>query len=222
MSDVALAGLWLAVLGGGIGAVIVLRALGVRSTYLRDLLHIGAGVWVLGWPRWSGGAVPVAITLAALCAMLAVPVLAPRVHLVDRFRRSVTGGDEHWGGLVLYTLAYATFTTLAILGPTFPAAAALLALSLGDGIGGAVGRAAGRHHFAAPGGKTKSLEGSLVVVGGAAVGAVIAALVVGAPISLLVALALGVVAAVTEALSPRGTDNLLLPIAVYAAARLLA
>ncbi|MGE0397398.1 MAG: hypothetical protein AB7T06_11800 [Kofleriaceae bacterium] len=221
MSDPMFAALWAGVLGAGVIAAIGLRAFGVASTYIRDLLHIGAGVWVLGWPWWHGGGVPIAITALALCAMLAVPSLARSVPIARRFQRSVTGGDEHWGGLVLYTLSYAMFTAVGVTVDPFHAGAALLSLSLGDGIGGAVGRASGRHHYRAPGGKRKSFEGSGIVALAATAGVLGAGLVFGVSVPLLAALALGLVAAVTEAFSPRGTDNLLIPVAVYAAARLL-
>jgi dolichol kinase len=222
VSDLPVAALWLAVLGAGVGTAIVLRAFRVPSTYIRDLLHIGAGVWVLGWPWWHGEALPIAIALAVACAIVVVPTLAARVGIADRFHRSVTNGDERWGGLVLYTIAYAIFTTIGVLIDPFAAGAALLALSLGDGIGGAVGRALGEHHYRAPGGKRKSLEGSFVVLLAATAGALVAALVFHVALPFHVALALGLVAAVTEAASPRGTDNLLIPAAVYVAAQLLA
>lgn len=222
MSDAMFAMLWLAVLGGGVVAAILLRAFGVASTYVRDMLHIGAGVWVLGWPWWTGDAFPIAITAAALCAMLAIPTIARRARLAKKFEQSVTGGDEHWGGLVLYTTSYAIFTAIGVAADPFHAGAALLSLSLGDGVGGAVGRAVGRHHYRAPGGKRKSLEGSAIVGLAATAGVLVAALVFGVSLPVYVALALGAIAALTEAFSPRGTDNLLIPVAVFFAARLLA
>jgi phytol kinase len=222
MTDAMFAALWLAVLGGAVVVAIVLRAFGVASTYVRDVLHIGAGIWVLGWPWWKGDAFPIAITAAALCTMLLVPALAKRVRLARRFEQSVTGSDEHWGGLVLYTTSYAMFTAIGVAGDPFHAGAALLSLSLGDGIGGAVGRAAGHHHFRAPGGKQKSFEGSAIVALAATAGAFVAAFLFGVSLPVHVAVGLGLVAAATEAFSPRGTDNLLIPVAVYAAAHLLA
>lgn len=215
MSDPVLALGWLAILAAAIAGIVLLRAAGLASTYTRDLLHVGTGIWIFGWPFWDAPWLPIAITVGAAIAIWLVPRVGHRSSLIARVERSVTGGDEHWGGLVLYTLAYATFTTVGLLGDPFPAAAALLALSLGDGIGGAIGRHVGRHHFQAPGGKTKSLEGSLVVGLGALAGIAIAALLFADRIDLPGALAVAVVAATVEALSPRGTDNLLLPLAAW-------
>ena len=41
MTDLALGGLWLGVLGAGIAACLVAHALGLAATYVRDLLHVG-------------------------------------------------------------------------------------------------------------------------------------------------------------------------------------
>jgi len=221
MSDLAIGTTWLAVLAGAFGAALGFRALGLASTYVRDLLHIGAGVWVIGWPWWHGAAMPVAIVFAVVAVIATVPTLARRFRFVGRFQRCVTSDDEHWGGLVLYTIAYAIFTVIGVMLDPFAAGAALLALSLGDGVGGAVGRALGEVHYRAPGGKQKSIEGSIVVMLGAIAGALLAAMLFGVPLGLGGALVLGGVAALTEAFSPRGTDNLLVPAAVYVAAHLV-
>jgi phytol kinase len=218
MSDAALGAGWFGVFAAGLAACVAVRALGVPSTYVRDMLHVGAGVWILGWPWWDGATVPIAIVAGAALATAAVPILAPRLDFAERIRTAVTNGDERWAGLVHYTLAYAALTAIGLTGDPFPAAAGLLALSLGDGLGGLAGRALGRHHFRAPGAKRKSLEGTLVVALGACAGTLVAAHLFdrGAPPLLVVGLA--AVAATAEALSPRGTDNLFVPLAVWLAA----
>src|SRR5262249_23294196 len=96
-----------------------------------------------------------------------------------------------------------------------PTAAGLLALALGDGLGGLVGRLWGRHRYRVPWAKTKRLEGTLVVAVFAALGAAIAAQRVGLPLPAGRLLAAGLAAAVAEALAPRATDNLLVPLAVW-------
>ncbi len=217
-TDLSIGATWLAVLAAGLGSALVLRAFGVASTYIRDLLHVGAGVWVIGWPWWRHAAIPIAIVAVVALVVARVPALARRFAIADKLQRSVTNGDEHWNGLVLYTLAYAIFTIVGLGGDPFPAGAALLALSMGDGIGGAVGRALGEHRFRVPGGKQKSLEGSVVVACGALAGALVAAALFGVPLGIAGALGLGIVAAIAEAFAPRGTDNIVIPAAVYIAA----
>jgi dolichol kinase len=221
MTDVGWLFVWLFVLCLGIGGCILLAHLGVATTYVRDVLHIGTGVWVLGWPLWHRGVAPVSLTLAAVVAISLVPALARSSGWVRHFQHSVSNDSERFGGLVLYTVAYAGLTLSAFtLGP-FPAAAGLLALSLGDGVGGAVGRRFGRYRFQVPGAKAKSVEGSLTVLVFAGLGVLIAALRFGLEISFLDVAGLSVGAAAAEAVAPRGSDNILVPALVWGLAELL-
>lgn len=215
MNDLAQAALWSAVFAAGVVACVAARAAGLATTYVRDCLHVGAGLWILGWPHWRRPVAPSLIVLGVAAATLGAPALAGRVRAIARFRDAVSGGDERWSGLVLYTASYAALTWVGLRGQAFPAAAALLALSLGDGLGGAVGRRWGRHRYTVPGGKPKSLEGSAVVALAAAGGAWIAAALFGAPVRATTVVGAGLVAAAAEAAAPRAMDNLAVPAAVW-------
>jgi phytol kinase len=216
VQDGVLAGVWLAVLAGGLGGCALLARLGLPRTHVRDVLHVGAGGWVLGWPAWTQPVLPVTITALALAGVLLLPALAPRAVWAARAQSVVAGGEERWSGIVLYVLSFCALTALGLWGRPFPAAGALLALALGDGVGGAVGLRWGRHRFRVPGAKTKSLEGTLTVALLAALGVWLAARLFGVvPGAGRVALA-GLVAAGVEAVSPRASDNVLLPAAVWA------
>ena len=225
LSDPVLAALWLAVLALGLVATVLARRLGLAATHARDILHVGAGVWVLGWPYWDGRVAPLAIVAGATVLVALVPVAARRLEPVARFHGSVTGGDEAFGGLVVYALAFAILTAVGLTAEpfpaaAFPAAAGLLALALGDGIGGVVGRRWGRHVYTAAG-KRKSLEGSLAVAVFAVLGAVAAAAWFGTEVPVWQVGVLGAVAAVAEGLAPRGADNAVVPAAVWLVAVLI-
>lgn len=220
MSDGLLALAWGTALVAALGAIVVVHHLGLATTYARDLLHVGTGVWVLGWPWWHGAALPVAITGGAALATAWVPELARRQRWAARVRDTFAGGDERWGGLCLYTASYAALTWVGLWRAPFAAAAGLLTLSLGDGIGGAVGRRFGTHRYRAPGSKQKSLEGSLAVAVAASAGVLVAAWRFGAHVGAARVAALGLAAAVAEALSPRGTDNVVVPAVVWGLAEL--
>jgi phytol kinase len=215
MTDGGLSALWVAILLGGLAVAGGLAHLGLSRTHVRDVLHVGAGVWPLGWPAWHAPFAPLAIVYGALLGMAALPALSQRAPLAARLRDSVCGAEETFGGLVLYTFSVAVLTTVGLLWAPFAAAAALLALALGDGVGGAVGLAFGRHRFRVPGGKQKSLEGSLAVAVFSTLGVLLAARWFSLALPLAVAALAGGVAALAEALSPRATDNLVLPGCVF-------
>jgi len=215
MSDGAQALLWTFILIFGVLFCVVLRKAGMAATYIRDLLHVSAGSWVFGLPYWHSAEVPVAITVIATVALFLVPLLAPKALFLRRIKQSVSGADERWGGLVLYALSFAVMTFFAFRSPPFPAAAALLALAMGDGIGGAVGRRFGRHFFTAPGGKRKSFEGAAAVAIAAGFGAWLASAYFAAGASAAVLIGIGAVASLAEAAAPRASDNLLVPAAVF-------
>ncbi len=222
MTDAAQAAFWLGVLALGLLFCVLVRRLGVPRTHVRDLLHVGAGIWPLGWPYWNSVFAPMCIALGATAGLLLVPLLAPRSNALARLQQSVSGGDERWSGLVLYAASFAAMTWAGLRHGSFPAASALFALALGDGIGGAVGRQFGRHLFAAPGGKRKSVEGSAVVAALSIVGAFIASRYFRAQVSPVLLVLMGLAAALAEAASPRATDNAVVPAAVCSVACLLA
>jgi dolichol kinase len=222
MADGWLAIGWLSVLVVGVAACVGLRRAGVPMTYVRDVLHVGAGLWPLGWGSWGGGAAPCAIAASGALALVAVPALAARSSVARGVRDAVSGEDERFAGVALYAVAAAAFTAVAMAWRTAaPAAAgALLALALGDGLGGAVGRRFGRRALRVPFGKPKSWEGAVAVTAFSALGAWIALRWYGAPATPLAIAGAGVVAGLAEALAPRATDNLLVPAAVFAWLRL--
>jgi dolichol kinase len=216
MTDVTQAIGWVAALAVGLIACVALKRWGVPSTHVRDLLHVGAGIWVLGWRGWNDWKAPAAIAWGAVGLTAVVPVMARRLSPAALFRDSVSGGSEGWAGLVLYTFSFALLTTVGLRGDRFSAGAALWSLCLGDGVGGAVGHRFGRHFFVVPGAKRKSWEGSATVAFASAVAVLLAAAWFNEPVRLGQAALVGGAAALVEAIAPRSTDNLLVPLAVWA------
>lgn len=212
MNDALLLAMWIGLVLSAIAFCVGARRKGVATTHLRDLVHVGAGLWPLGWPMWQAKAAPLALALAGATATF----LVPRAKALAGFQQSISDADERWSGVQLYGVAFALATGLGLSRWPFESAAALLALSLGDGIGGAIGKRFGRHFFSAPGGKRKSFEGSLAVATLAAVGVALAAAVFAVPLALGTLLAAAAIAALAEALAPAGTDNLVIPAAVFA------
>jgi phytol kinase len=215
VNDLALALTWLAVFAGGIGVCLFLSSVGFSRMYVRDVLHLGAGLWPLGWPAWQSIGPPILVASLGLLLLLCVPALGRRSGWAARFEQAVSDDDEQWAGLVLYAVAAAALTVAGVLLEPFPAAAALLALALGDGLGGILGRRWGRHRFHLLWAKRKSVEGTTAVAAFSALGIAVAAwrfdVVLGPGPLLAGALA----AAAAEALAPLATDNLTVPAAVW-------
>ena len=201
---------------GGLGGCLWLAGRGLPRTSVRDVLHVGAGVWPLGWRAWQSPWPPIAVATIGFALLLAVPLLGRRLEAARSLERAVSGEGEAWSGLVLYGFSAAVLTATGLFERSrVPAAAGLLALALGDGLGGLVGRRWGRRRYRVPWAKTKSLEGTVVVAVFAALGATIAGLWFGVPLPAGRVLGAGLAAALAESVAPRATDNLLVPLAVW-------
>ena len=219
MHDGLLVLIWAAIFAGGLAVCLWLAGRGLPRTYVRDVLHVGAGVWPLGWGAWHSPWPPVLVAVAGFGLLLAVPVLGRGLPAARAIERAVSGEGEAWSGLVLYAFSAAALTAVGLLGRSaFPAAAGLLALALGDGLGGLVGRLLGKHRYRLPWAKVKSVEGTLVVAVCAALGTALAGGVFGVSLPVARLLGAGLAAGVAEAVAPRATDNLLVPLAVWLAA----
>ena len=108
MADAGLAAGWVLLLVAAVGGGARLRRWGMPAADVRDALHIGAGVWVLGWPLWSAWQVPLLIVTASVVSALMVPALTQRHEWARRLYESVADGDERWSGVSLYIVAFAT------------------------------------------------------------------------------------------------------------------
>jgi dolichol kinase len=180
---------------------------------VRDLIHVGASIWVFGWGFWNGPLAPIFLVMLALGGVLVLPRFAARSRIARGVVESMSNGEERWAGIVAYVFSYALFTTIAVLTEPYAAACALLALSWGDGIGGLVGRKLGRTRYRLPWGKTKSLEGSIAVACFALLGVFVASVWFSVPPQGMWLAAIA--AASAEAIAPRASDNLAVPVAVF-------
>ncbi len=108
--------LWSAVFAGGLGVCLWLSRRGLARTYVRDLLHVGAGVWPLGWWAWQSPWPPIVVATTGFVLLIAVPLLARRFAAAGKLERAVSGEGEAWTGLVLYAFSAAVFTAVGLLG----------------------------------------------------------------------------------------------------------
>lgn len=213
MNDLLQVFVWLLVLSGGITFCAAARRLGLAVTYIRDALHTFTCVWVFGWKFWENPVIPSLFVVFVFAAILVLPYI--NAGFFKEFIASVSDADETWSGIVLYLFSYAAFTAAGMNYAQFPAAAALLSLSFGDGAGGTCGRLFGSRFYEFPWTKRKSLEGSLVVFAASFISIIIGGFYFEAGLSYEKAAAAAFIASLAEALSPKGLDNLFVPALVY-------
>ncbi len=127
---------------------------------------------------------------------------------------SASDAGNEWG-LVYYCLM---FTVLAGLFAKNPAVVAvgMLPLAYGDGLGAVIGRKFGRHPYRII--DKKSIEGSLAVFAGTAVSLLVGMAYYGVPLqdAAWMSAAIGIVIMVVEGVTPKGLDNLAIPLSAVA------
>ena len=187
-------------------AVVARRRWPGQKELSRKLVHIGTGpvlplAWWLHIPATSAVPIAIAITVVAL------------INHRWRWLPAVEDVDRDSYGTVAYGLAITTL--LLLFWPHQPqaACAGVLVMAAGDGLAGLIGKATHTTHWQIWG-QTKSIAGTLTM---AAVSLTVLALLAWvAPESpgLASLLAISLLATGLEQLSPRGIDNLTVPLAV--------
>jgi phytol kinase len=178
--------------------------------YARKFVHISVGSFVAFWPlflRWN--------TIVLLSGAFVVAILVSKYLNIFQAIHSVqrpTWGEVFFG-LAVGILAYVTHDGWIYC-------AALLHMSLADGLAAVVGTKFGRSNSYTVFGNPKSLAGTLTFLVVSVI--IFAVLIFATPLYLspwLILIIFG--AAVLENLSIQGVDNLLLPLWVAAALRFL-
>lgn len=181
-----------------------LRLLGEEGT--RKLVHIGVGHWIV---------------LAMAIEDLRWAVVAPVVFIALNYlshRRGTFGAMERGGADTLGTVYYSVSLAVVVLWswrpgqPRWVAAVGILVMAWGDGLAAVVGQRWGRRRFEGPGGR-KSVEGSATMFAVTLAVVLLGQQLATGGVRPLWAVAVAAVATALEALSPRGTDNLTVPLA---------
>jgi len=224
LNDLALVFLSLIfVLSALLVSVFLRRKVMVSSDKIRKAAHVLTGAWAFLWlffsSRWAAVFVCLAVTLGAII----VAVVSKRSKAVNKIVTTFTGGDEVFIGLIFHAISL-SLITFFLWNQKAVGTGAILALTLGDGMAGIVGGKFGRHTYQFFRAKRKSLEGSLACFLFSFSGIFFGlALVEKIPLSPLVLASLSAAGAVTiiEAVSPRHTDNLTVPLGAVAVLGLL-
>lgn len=185
----------------------------VKPDYTRKLVHVGAGMWVWGewllFDNWWAAAIPFA-------AFVVLNYGSYKMRLV----RSVETGEGP--GTVYFAIACALLVGLWPLGLAYAAIGGIMAMTWGDAAAALIGRAMGRHPYRVwrvGVGGGRSLEGSLAMFAFAFISIAATLFVLSHQLSsadplfiLWISLLAAVCAALIEAATPFGVDNLSVPL----------
>ena len=188
--------------------------LGLSRGSSRKFLHAMIGNLVLVIPFFRGSLAPVLIA----APFILVTLLASPYTPIPRIRRMLGSladltEEGHHAGLILYSFS---FTLLVLLFPTRPdvIAAGILPMAYGDSSAALVGRRMGKRETL----NGKTVEGSAGMFAVTLVSLVLCLAFFSSFQSFTLAqivapsVAVAIVCAVVEALSPRGLDNIAVPV----------
>ncbi|MDJ0753823.1 MAG: hypothetical protein QNJ45_09915 [Ardenticatenaceae bacterium] len=184
------------------------RIFKLGSDFSRKVVHIGVGMVVWFLPIWFTTPWP----FVAMCGVFAV------INFLDwkfGLLPGMNSSDKQNLGTVYFPIVTG-LVSIIYWGYTPLMVAAMMPLTWGDGIAPIIGRRFGRQPYEILG-NTRTMEGSFGFFVFATVASAAAMLFLPGPppletsMSLIMALLLGVLTAVTEGVSPWGLDNLTIP-----------
>jgi phytol kinase len=194
-----------------------LSVLGVSKRSSRKVLHAMIGNLVFFIPFFSWGLSPFLVAAPFIAVTFLASPLSPSVFLRERLRGlSQLTEEGHHTGLILYSIS---FSLLALLYAPKPAviASGVLPMAYGDSAAALVGRRVWTRKYRLV--TEKSLEGSVAMFTASFVSLLISGLYFSSIYSyslgekLVPFLAVSAVVTVVEAVSPRGLDNIGVPLA---------
>ena len=180
------------------------RYKGVHSELTRKLVHIFVGMFVAFWPFFLGWG---EIQLLSLL-FLAVVIFSVRFRIFN----SIHAVSRNSIGEVLFAVVVGVLAF--IVSDNWVFAAAMLHLSIADGLAAIIGLAYGEHNTYKIMGRTKSLSGSLAFFFASVAIMFWYVAFSGTDYSVVKMLWLPVVATIAENISGEGTDNLVIPLLV--------
>ncbi len=191
----------------------------VPSNFSRKFLHIMIGNFVFIIPFFTLTSFPLNFPFFVASPFIIVTFLFSPSSPVDLSNKvkglaEITGGGHKYG-LLLYAISY-TLLALFFSSKPWVLAAGILPMAYGDAIASLVGQKIGRHKYNVF--STKSIEGSLAMFATCFLGMLVVLPFFAWFSSLsyigfaLASLCAAVVATVCEGLSPKGFDNLTVPL----------
>jgi dolichol kinase len=201
-------------------AEVIRRRRGYPQEFTRKIVHVGAGMWVLGvlalFENWYIGIIPFA-------SFIVINYIVWRYKLLDAVDAPDSSPGTVYFALSITILFGLLWRTGSPSDHGYIAAAGTMAMTWGDALAAIIGKTWGRHKYTV-GSSTRSWEGSLAmfIASGTAIllvlllapGSSLAPLAapLGFGVSLTAALIAALIATGAEAISPHGMDNISVPL----------
>ena len=197
-----------------VALIVVSPRLNLPGKVSRKFLHAMIGNLPLIMPFFTSNLYPFLVASPfVLVTLLATPSSPVKLGEKMKGLSNLTEEGHHWG-LVLYAISYSALALLFGVN-SYVVAAGIFPMAYGDSLAAIFGENYGRHKYKVF--ETKSVEGSLGMFLGSFVSLTFAFLYFGLlfPLAfnpLLPAFAIATLATVVEGVSPRGLDNVAVPL----------
>jgi dolichol kinase len=201
-------------------AEVIRRRRGYPQEFTRKIVHVGAGMWVLGvlalFENWYIGVIPFA-------SFIVINYIIWRYKILDAVDAPDSTPGTVYFALSITILFGLLWRTGSPSDYGYIAAAGTMAMTWGDALAAIIGKTWGRHTYTV-GTSTRSWEGSLAMFIASATAMLLVlqlapgsslsplAAPLGLPLSITAALIAAIVATGAEAVSPHGMDNISVPL----------
>ena len=204
--------LGLAYVFGVVGIMDLAVKKGFPQDISRKIVHIAAGSWLIFWPlynslHWSKYLNVMPALIWTILLLIKGFTARPDDKAVLTMTRN---GDrkELLRGPLYFTIVMNLMGTFFFYSPT--ALTTMGFLGWGDGLAPVFGKKFGKHKYNFV--SEKSVEGSFAFLIFGLIGTILFYLLFAMPINLLFLIACAIMAMVTESLSPKDLDNILIPL----------
>ncbi|MBU1020823.1 MAG: hypothetical protein KJ847_06360 [Firmicutes bacterium] len=172
----------------------------------RKFIHIGVSNWWILAMIFFKGENAVWFAIIPPITFIVLNYLSYRLNLLKAMER---GGKGNLGTVYFpISLLILVILTFGVLEQPFIGAVGILVMGYGDGLAAVIGTKYGKHKIAFG----KSIEGSLTMFLASFAVAITILLISGVPNPYLIALGVAVIASIIELVTPKGLDNLSVPL----------
>jgi phytol kinase len=172
----------------------------------RKLIHIGVSNWWILAMFFFKGEHAIWFAIVPPATFILLNYLSYRLNLLSAMER---GGKGNLGTVYFpISLLILVILTFGVINQPMIGAVGILVMGYGDGLAAIIGNKYGKHKLIF----NKSIEGSITMFIASLVVTITILLIFGVPNPYLIALGVAMIATLVELLTPKGLDNLSVPL----------